>query len=266
MTGSLDLVERKVRGWLEEGVSPFVVGICGAQGSGKSTLSEGLAGRLTLTGLKVAILSLDDLYLPASARPVGLSPLFATRGVPGTHDVALGERVFTGLKASKTTRLPRFDKAIDSPAAVEDWPEITAPDVIIFEGWCVGARPEAPDRLMTPLNALERQDEGGSWRQAVNAALGGGYAHLFGHIDRLVLLSAPSFEVVRDWRIEQEHSLRSRLRQEGREGSKVMSDDDIAIFVQHYQRLTEHILRTMPGYADLTLRLDAKRQLIGHPD
>jgi len=260
VTGSLEVVEAKVQEWLKDADRPFVLGICGAQGSGKSTLSEGLAKRLEDEGVAVALLSLDDLYLAPEARPVAVSPLFATRGVPGTHDVALGERVFASLKAGQPTRLPRFDKANDRPAPASDWPEITAPDVIIFEGWCVAARPQADEALSAPVNDLEREDDG-AWRRAVNEALKGPYTTLFSHIDRLILLAAPGFEIVRDWRIEQENTLRARLKTEGRIGTGVMSDAEVGLFIQHYERLTRHILQTMPTYADLILQLDLSRNM-----
>ena len=264
MIGSLEIVEGMVRDWLKTSDRPFVLGICGAQGSGKSTLSEGLAERLKETGLKVALLSLDDLYLAPESRPFAVSPLFATRGVPGTHDIALGERVFASLKAGQPTRLPRFDKANDRPLAESDWPEIIAPDVIIFEGWCVGACPQADVELAEPVNELEREDDG-TWRQAVNEALKGPYATLFSHIERLILLAAPGFEIVREWRIEQEDTLRQRLKAEGRTGAKVMSDEEVGRFIQYYERLTRHILRTMPDYADLTLQLDSSRNMKSSP-
>jgi D-glycerate 3-kinase len=262
--GSLEIVETEVSDWLKTAAQPFVLGICGAQGYGKSTLSEGLARRVEGEGLTVALLSLDDLYLAPESRPVAVSPLFATRGVPGTHDIALGERVFASLKAGQPTRLPRFDKANDRPLAESDWPEIIAPDVIIFEGWCVGARPQADVELAERVNELEREDDG-AWRQAVNEALKGPYATLFGHIDRLILLAAPGFEIVRDWRIEQENTLRQRLKAEGRTGAKVMSDMEVTRFIQYYERLTRHILRTMPDYADLTLQLDSSRNMKSSP-
>jgi D-glycerate 3-kinase len=264
VTGSLEVVETKIRDWLKSAEKPFVLGICGAQGSGKSTLSEALAAYLEGEGLKVALLSLDDLYLSPEARPVSVSKLFATRGVPGTHDVALGERIFASLKAGQPTYLPRFDKANDRPFPENDWPEIIAPDVVIFEGWCVGARPQADEELTEPVNDLERED-GGTWRRAINEALKGPYATLFSHIDRLILLAAPGFDIVRDWRIEQENTLRARLKAEGRTGARVMSDAEVGRFIQHYERLTRHILQTMPAYADLTLQLDSSRNMKPSP-
>jgi D-glycerate 3-kinase len=71
----------------------FVLGLCGAQGSGKSTLAAALARMLARDGTRTAILSLDDIYLTRAERlqlAREVHPLFATRGAPGTHDVALG--------------------------------------------------------------------------------------------------------------------------------------------------------------------------------
>ena len=79
---------------------PQVVGICGAQGSGKSTLVAALAERLAEEGIAAATLSLDDLYFTRAERlrlASEVHPLFATRGVPGTHDIALGLGVLDAL-------------------------------------------------------------------------------------------------------------------------------------------------------------------------
>lgn len=261
MTGSLDCVDAALTGWLAAAGRPFVLGICGSQGSGKSTLSDALAERLTGRGLKTAVLSLDDLYLPPESRPVTIQPLFATRGVPGTHDVKLGLQVMAGLRNG--TRLPRFDKANDQPMAEDLWPEVTGLDILIFEGWCVGAISQPVADLAEPVNDLERnEDPNGVWRRHVNDALAGPYADLFARIDRLVLLAAPGFEVVQAWRTEQEHALSRMLENEGRHGTKVMSDAQILHFIQHYERLTRYILTEMPRRADLTLRLDTNRGLL----
>jgi len=260
LTGSLDALERAVDGW--RGYGPFVLGLCGAQGSGKSTLSVGLAQRLNARGIRTAILSLDDLYLSHDRRAEmarEVYPLFAVRGVPGTHDVGQGLALLEAVKAGQGVTLPRFDKATDDPAPKAGWSVIDGPmDVMIFEGWCVGARPQDEAALAEPVNALEAErDPDGVWRRHVNMALAGPYADLFARIDRLVLLAAPGFEVVERWRVQQEQSLRALAP----EGARVMSDAEVATFIQHYERLTRHILCDMPRYADLVLRLDADRQL-----
>jgi D-glycerate 3-kinase len=239
---------------------PFVYGLCGAQGSGKSTAVALLAARLADTGLRVATLSLDDLYLPREDRLAlaeTIHPLFRTRGVPGTHDIPLGLATLNALARPGTVALPRFDKPHDTRADAASWPRIAAPvDVVLFEGWCVGALPEPAAALATPVNALERDGDGdGRWRHAVNAALAGAYRRLFDRIDRLALLAAPGFGVVAGWRREQEHAIRGT-------GAHVMDDAAIERFVAHYQRLTEHILAEMPMRADLVVRLNRERRVI----
>lgn len=265
MTGSLEIVAPVIKGWLEA-ARPLIVGICGSQGSGKSTLSRRLAEHFEEGGVRVAVLSLDDLYLSREARvrlADSVSPMFATRGVPGTHDVALGEAVLDALKAGWPVHLPRFDKASDQPAPQGDWPLVEGADLILFEGWCIGAIPQADYELREPVNNLEATlDAQGVWRRHVNDALKGPYRQLFSKMDRLILLAAPDFTVVTEWRTQAEHELRDRLKREGRTGTRVMTDSEVARFVLHYERLTQAILREMPPRADLTLKLDAGRRVI----
>ncbi len=262
MTASLEIVARAISGWL--GPKPLILGICGSQGSGKSTLARGLVDRL---GVRAATLSLDDLYLGKAARAAlarDIHPLLATRGVPLTHDVALGRAILDAVRAGQPVQLPRFDKASDEPLAQAQWEAIDASlDLLIFEGWCVGARAQPPADLTAPVNDLERaEDPDGLWRRAVNAALAGPYQTLFARIDRLVLLAAPDFGVVRGWRAQQEAELRASLAARRRDPALAMSDMQIARFIQHYERLTRAILQEMPGRADLTLRLGPDRAMI----
>nr|WP_268801362.1 kinase [Sphingomonas sp. Root710] len=243
------------------GMRPFVLGICGAQGSGKSTLSDALAERMRRAGVSTAVLSIDDLYRTRAERIAmahDVHPLFAVRGVPGTHEVSLGLDIIATLDRGRAARLPRFDKAHDDRAPEAAWGEAPAGTaLLILEGWCVGARPEVPDALATPVNDLEREEDGdGRWRRAVNDALAGAYQALFDRIDMLVLLAAPGFEVVRDWRIEQEHGL---ARTAGAGAGGVMSDTEVERFIRFYERLTRHILAEMPGHADLVIRLGRDR-------
>lgn len=243
-----------------------LVGICGPQASGKSTLTAVLAAMLRARGLTTAVLSIDDLYLTRAERQVlarDVHPLLATRGVPGTHDVTLGETVLAALKGVGEVALPRFDKAADDRAPRSEWPVIRAPvDVVLFEGWCVGARAQPPEALAAPVNALERdEDPDGAWRAYANAALAGHYRRLFAPIDLFVLLRPPGFEVVLAWRIEQERKLRERLAREGAGPGRAMSDSEVGRFIAHYERITRHILAEGPARADVVVALDAERRL-----
>jgi D-glycerate 3-kinase len=268
LTASRDVIEAAILGWLGESARrPLVLGLCGPQGSGKSTLSLALCERLRAKGLASVSLSLDDLYLAPEGRANlarTIHPLLAIRGVPGTHDVALGEQVLDDLIGGRPTLLPRFDKADDRPRGREHWEPVPAPvDVVIFEGWCVGARAQAASDLIAPINDLERErDTAGVWREHVNRTLAGPYARLFAKIHRLVLLAAPGFEVVCRWRTEQEHALARDLNAAGRTEAHCLSDEQVAAFIQHFERLTRHTLLEMPARADLTLFIDEQRGLI----
>jgi D-glycerate 3-kinase len=239
---------------------PLVVGLCGAQGSGKSTVSAALAARFE----GAVTFSIDDLYLGRAARADlarRIHPLLATRGVPGTHDPGLGSEVLCALMRGESVALPRFDKANDDRVPHEDWPVAEAGcKLVIFEGWCVGARPQAAQDLIDPVNRLEaEEDRDGTWRRFVNDELGGTYQQLFDCIDMLVLLAAPNWATVLGWRIEQEHALRAA----NPDGSALMDDDGVVRFVSHCERLTRHILAEMPERADLGLRLNEARACVG---
>jgi len=258
----------RIAGWASAARAPLAIGVCGPQGSGKSTLAALASRLLAAQGLKVAALSIDDLYLTRAERTQlahDVHPLLATRGVPGTHDPALGLSVIDALARPGATALPWFDKAADDRAPRIDWPRVEGPvDIVLLEGWCVGARPQPAARLDAPVNALEREeDPDGAWRGFANAALAGPYASLFARLDRLVLLTAPDFAVVRAWRGEQEARLRQRLAAAGRDPALAMDEAALDRFVAHYERLTRWIAEDLPGAADLVIALDEKRRPLG---
>ncbi len=259
------LAERLAQHILEQ-PRPLVLGINGAQGTGKSTAAEVLAALLERRGLRVCRLSIDDLYLTRAEREQlaqQIHPLLATRGVPGTHEVALGMHLLDALlSAGEDTpvTVPRFDKANDDRFAAGDiWRG--RPHLIVFEGWCVGARPQPEEALREPVNELERQEDAdGHWRAFVNRQLTV-YQPLFQRLDFLLLLRAPSFEQVYQWRAEQEAVLAQRLAREGRAASRVMDAAQLRRFIGHYERLTRWMLMEMPTRADLVLSLNAAHRV-----
>ncbi|MBO9499544.1 MAG: kinase [Novosphingobium sp.] len=245
----------------------LVVGLCGPQGSGKSTGAAVLRHLLAARALRTEILSLDDLYLTRTERARlanSVHPLLATRGPPGTHDVQLGIETLQSLSAEKEALIPRFDKAADDRAPVDSWARITGrTDIVIFEGWCVGARPEPDAALREPINELERvEDAEGIWRGYVNDALKGTYQQLFGFVNYLVLIEAPDFSAVVEWRREQEHKLRARAGSNSPDTIGIMSDTKLHRFMQLYERTTANIAREMPSRADMVIPLDRYRNIV----
>ena len=92
---------------------PQIIGIHGCQGSGKSTLAALVEAWLTTVfGLSVLRFSIDDFYLTKHDRQSlaeNIHPLFATRGVPGTHDIGLLEAVMRAVitRSVRVARLPQ---------------------------------------------------------------------------------------------------------------------------------------------------------------
>ena len=247
--------------------TPPLIGFSGCQGSGKSTLVALMAKVMReVYGVSTVVLSLDDFYLTKAARAAlaeSIHPLFATRGVPGTHDLALLNATISALRQpSGAVPVPAFDKALDDRTEIVHWRQVSAPVQLIWlEGGCVGLLPQSESGLESPINPMEaEQDPSLVWRREVNRQLANGYAHLFGELDALLLLQAPSFDAVFEWRWQQEQRLSEQFQQDHPDRpDPTMSRSEVADFVLHYQRLTEHALKTLPDRADFVWELATDR-------
>ncbi|WP_244624473.1 kinase [Sphingomonas sp. So64.6b] len=253
-----------IAGWRSASAGPLVIGLNGAQGSGKSTLCAFLEQVLLPEhGLSAVTLSLDDLYLTRAARAAlahTVHPLLTTRGVPGTHDIDLGCAILDALRRGDHVALPRFSKALDDRVPPDQWVAAPpSPDLILFEGWCVGAIPQSAGALVKPINRLEAEEDiDGIWRGYVNDQLAGAYVRLFAGLDRFIMLRPPDFASVVENRLLQERKLRALQGP----GGRVMTDDEVRRFVQHYERLTRHMFQALPARADILVALDSGLDIV----
>jgi D-glycerate 3-kinase len=221
-----------------------------------------------LMGLRCINLSLDDFYHTHAQRQHlarTVHPLFATRGVPGTHDVALAVKTLQALKREGEVAIPRFNKAIDDRVPEAEWPKVLAPlDVVILEGWCLCVPCQQDPHLLEPVNALEKmEDVDGRWRQFVNAQLREEYHKLYGLVDFLIMLKAPSFDKVYEWRQMQEDKLAEAIAASGSTGTRLMDRGQLQRFIQHYERLTRHGLDALPEFADVVFELTDSQTIAG---
>jgi D-glycerate 3-kinase len=250
---------------------PILVGLNGCQGSGKSTLADYLVASLNSSHtVSTVALSLDDFYCTHAQR-VHLAhtvhPLLLTRGVPGTHDMNLLHATLDALMnggENATTSVPRFDKARDDRRAPSDWDSVKSPvDIVIVEGWCMGALAQSEQQLVLATNALEAEkDQDGRWRSGVNQALSEQFSSLYRRVDQWLMLQAPSFDCVYRWRLEQERKLAESLSHNP--DLKLMSDLEIAGFIQYYQRITEQCLLDLPGRVNHLFQLDDDREIVDY--
>ena len=247
---------------------PLVIGVNGAQGAGKSTLCK-LLQIILQQGfdLRVCVISIDDIYLTRPERCAlakTVHPLLLTRGVPGTHDVAMGCQLIDRLRMAKenqTIQVPLFDKALDDRYPQSEWAKIAGPfDLILFEGWCVGAKPQDEEALKEPINSLEQnEDSYGIWRRFVNQQLKEKYAQLFDQLDLLVMLKVPDMASVYRWRSLQETKLAASSALGRR--SRIMSPSSLKTFLMHYERLTRYMLEEMPARADVLLSINQNHRI-----
>ena len=241
-----------------------IIGLTGGQGSGKSTISNIL--KIILKErfkLETVIFSIDDFYKTLKERKKmskKISPMFLTRGVPGTHDVRMLHNCIRNLKNKKFKKImiPKFDKSIDDRFSKNKWIEVRKkPNIVIFEGWCVGVTAQKKRDLTIPINKLEKEkDKKKVWRKKVNAELKNNYQKIFHLIDKLIFLKVPSFQYVFKWRLLQEKKLKINSR-----GKKIMTDQQISNFIMFYERLTKHMLKILPKKADSIINIDKQHRL-----
>ncbi len=246
---------------------PYFVGLAGGQGTGKTTISALIKIILSkYFKLNVFKISIDDFYKTKKER-ISLSkrvhPMLLTRGVPGTHDINMMLNFFKKSKSKifKRLKLPRFNKATDDRFGKKHWYDLKKkPDVIIFEGWCVGAKSEKIETLKRTINSMEKtKDQKQIWRKYVNDKLKTKYRKLYSQLNCLIYLKAKDFSLLQKWRLKQERKLWIKSKKSF--NTKIMSKEDILSFMQTYQRVTQNMFRYMPKYASIIINLNSNHQI-----
>ena len=244
--------------------STVIIGLAGGQGSGKTTITQII--KLILKNkfnLNVISLSIDDYYKTLSERKKmskNIHKLFLTRGVPGTHDVNLLNKTFASVlrKKFKPFFVPKFDKSLDDRCKKSKWEKILKkPDIVIFEGWCVGAKHQDEKDLIKPCNILEKDyDKKLVWRKKVNNDLKNKYNKIFKLINKLIFLEVPSFNYIFKWRLLQEKKLKKTSK-----GKKTMNEKQVKKFIMFYERISKHMLIELKKIAQIVIRIDKKHRL-----
>jgi D-glycerate 3-kinase len=240
---------------------PWVLGIQGPQGCGKSTAAAALVEAVRGEGRRGVAISIDDFYLThaeqrALAQRHPGNPYLAYRGYPGTHDVALGVRTIDGLigcRDGSEAIVPAYDKSANAgrgDRAVESrWRQVAGPfDLVLVEGWMLGFEPVDEAALEPDLVPPNRY----------LAA----YAPWNARLDALVHLAVDSPDTIVRWRVESERARRTR-------GETALSDDDAHDYIRRFlpaYRVYVPALRARPPCSDflvLTLGPDRAAQPAG---
>ena len=234
--------------------------IAGSQGSGKSTLTAVL--KLVLEKFykkKVMLLSIDDYYLSKNKRlklSNKIHPLLITRGVPGTHNIAaLRKDIINFQKKKFPIVAPLFNKLKDDISSKKKI--IKKAEILLLEGWCCGSTPINREYLFNNINHLESTlDKNKLWRQYYNSQLQKDYKKVFSLFDQQIYIQAPSFTYILKWRYAQEKSNALKSKDE-----KFMKKTDLRKFIQHYEKLTKWMIKTMPAKADMLIKIDKNQKI-----
>ncbi|HIK32390.1 MAG TPA: glycerate kinase [Oscillatoriales cyanobacterium M59_W2019_021] len=209
---------------------PFVRGVLGGQGMGKTTLATMLTTILAELGYRTIGLSIDDLYKTHADRQrlKAADPRFIRRGPPGTHDIELGIEVLDRLRRGETApiAIPRFDKSLWNGDGDRAEPElVTGVDIILFEGWFVGAQPVEPSAFDNPPHPIVTEADKAFARET-NERLRD-YLPLWERIDRLMVLYPTDYRLSLPWRQQAEHQAIAQ-------GKAGMTDEEIEEFVGYF--------------------------------
>jgi len=241
------------------------LGLSGGQGSGKTTVVKILKIILKkFFNRKIHVSSIDDFYKTLKDRKKMSQmthPLFKTRGVPGTHDINLMNKFFYFVKRKKfkKCKLPKFDKSIDDRLKKKYWFNMKEkPEIVILEGWCVGAKPQSNFLIKKPINTLEKyEDQDLIWRKYVNDKLKKEYKKFFAMIDYYIFMKIPNFNMVFKWRLLQEN----KLKKKSRFRKKIMSYYEIKRFIMFYQRITLQMIKDLSKSAAVVMLLNKNHEI-----
>ena len=256
--------------WISKKTSkkkPLIIGLAGGQGIGKTTITSIITIILKkYFKLDVFKISIDDFYKTIKQRTLlskNKHPLLMTRGVPGTHDIDIMLNFFKKIKVKKfkILKLPKFNKGVDDRCKQSLWYKIQSkPDVVILEGWCVGARSQNSKELKKPVNSLEKiHDQNFKWRQYVNYQLKTKYKKLFNQLDYILFLKVKNFSLLRRWRLKQEKKL--WLKSKNKKNLKIMNKSEVKNFMDTYQRITQQMFKDMPKYSSIVMNLNNSHQI-----
>ncbi len=241
------------------------LGLSGSQGSGKTMVTSILQIILKKFFKKnIYVISIDDFYKTLRDRnrmSQQKHSLFKTRGVPGTHDINLIKNFFISVKRKKfkKIKLPKFNKSIDDRSKKNYWHNINKrPEIIILEGWCVGAKPQIISSLRKPVNILERhEDKDLIWRKYANEKLKKEYKEIFAMIDYFIFMKVPNFKMVFKWRLLQESKLKKKFHYK----KKIMTYSAIKRFIMFYQRITLQMMKDLSKSASIVLLLKKNHEI-----
>ena len=255
-----------------------IVGLNGPVGVGKSSFCQQLIDLAQPLGLRLAVASIDDAYLPWEERLVAMAdnPFGVNRVPPGSHDVPLLIERLHRWRSGDGLHLPRFDKTLRDGAGDRVFEPLgseaaTAIDALVLEGWLIGCRPLGPAGLtaagvqagmdlgvgLPPLEASEA-----AWLPHSDRQLEA-YGPLFDLFDGLWLLRPLHWGLPRRWRFQAEARQRRLQRQQHNKGGWLKADELNRLIRASLASLPPHLYQDpLSAKAKASAHLDGRRRCV----
>jgi len=185
-----------------------IIGLSALPGTGKTTLGQWLEAISLKLKFKIAVISIDDFYLPSDEMKLIIknNPWNVSRGFPGSHSVKLMHEKLLDWKTNGELNVPVFDKSLRNGLGDRSHWRSDNPDLLIIEGWFLGTEPLSTginDQCFKSLN-LSSDELAYGLKIQKNLIE---YLDVWSLIDNIWHLKPLKFEYMNKWKSNQEKEM-----------------------------------------------------------
>ena len=185
-----------------------IIGISALPGTGKTTLGKWLEAISLRLNFKIAVISIDDFYLPSEEMDYAIkdNPWGVSRGFPGSHSIDLMKEKLLNWKTSGKLNVPVFDKSLRNGLGDRSHWRSEDPDLLILEGWFLGITPLSLDINKQRGSNISLSSRELNYRIKIQSSLNE-YLKVWNLIDRVWHLKPLKFEYMNLWKSNQEKEM-----------------------------------------------------------
>ncbi|MBO8233769.1 kinase [Prochlorococcus marinus XMU1419] len=185
-----------------------IIGLSALPGTGKTTLGNWLEAISLKLNFKIAVISIDDFYLPSDEMKLAIknNPWNVSRGFPGSHSVNLMYEKLLSWKKNGELNVPVFDKSLRNGLGDRSHWRSDKPDLLILEGWFLGVEPLSIDLNDQQIINMNLSTHESSYRLKIQRNLKE-YLDVWKLIDNIWQLKPLEFEYMNMWKSNQEQEM-----------------------------------------------------------
>jgi D-glycerate 3-kinase len=185
-----------------------IIGISALPGTGKTTLGKWLEAISLKLNFKIAVISIDDFYLPSDEMKLAIknNPWNVSRGFPGSHSVKLMHNKLLSWKMNGELDVPVFDKSLRKGLGDRSHWRSGNPDLLILEGWFLGIEPLSIDIINRSIKSVNLSPQELFFRSKIQKNLCE-YLDVWKLIDNIWQFKPLKFEYMNMWKSNQEKEM-----------------------------------------------------------